>query len=589
VGIPMIQHAMFVNILIVASSIIVAVGTWYTGAHIGYFLVIFHATLVTMIVRLVLQYDWNAVFSVLWPFWGGLPMLVYMIDLLKEQRSRLHQREQSLAREIEHRRRIEHLWHHVLASQQACFWITDATTGKTTIQPSTVPSELKQLVQRLPALPADHPLMLAYQEAQVGKTAHLRLSLEGRVWACTMEPEYDHNTVQRILGLAVPQPKGQTSSATLEAEYLLIQSLVSASPIICILGYSEQEVLDSDVQWALDITHPDDLAEGEAHVARLQQTGSSTMRVRLRHKKGHYVWIESHAYITKTMEEQKVFYHTILEQIPGIILVILADGTILYASTNAPRQLPGLQTQTSSSVPASLILALATEDRYQVHQLLATLPTLAPGEVYRTEWVLHTSDGSRRWYEVEARHPESNAIINGYIVSLHDITERKILANRLELFLHAVEHGAHPMLNSAFQNLLGEHISTPTLNKLESLEQIAARYQFDISLTTIRQYVLAQGQWQGQLTGYHPDGHPLFLDVSVSMFKRDGHTWFFVIVQDITEKEQLTQQLQQAHLFLEQLIEHSPIVMFRREGDPWLSRRLDAWQTHRRGDGTGSA
>ncbi len=622
VDISMIQQAMFINALIVVSLTIVGVGTWYLGTHLGYFLAILHATLVTMIVRLLWHYDWNALFAVLWPFWGGLPVLVYIIALLKEQQGRVHQREQALVKEIEHRRRIEHLWHHILSSQQACFWITDTTTGETTIHSSTAPSELEQLIQRISTLPADHPFMRAYQDAQAGKPAHLLLYLEGRAWACTLEPEYHDNTVQRILGLAVPQSEHQAPDETLEEEYQLIQCLVNASPIIFfrrerevngewhlvyispnierILGYSEQEVLDSDLQWALDITHPDDLPKGQAHVARLRQTGSSTMRIRLRHKNGHYVWIESHAHITQTMngrevyqgymlditelattknqiEEQKVFYHTILEQIPGIVLVILADGTILYASANAPRQLPGLQTQTSSSVPASLMLALAAEDRYQVHQLLAVLPTLTPGEVHRTEWVLHTTDGSRCWYEVEARHPESSTIIDGYIISLHDVTERKTLANRLELFLYAVEHGAHPMLildehlrivhiNSAFQRLFDKNMSTSTSHEFESIEHVVAHYQFDISLTEIRRHVLAQGQWQGQLTGRHQDGRPLVLDVSVSMFKRGGHTWFFVIVQDITEKEQLTQQLQQANLFLEQLIEHSPIVMFRREG-----------------------
>ena len=618
-----IQQAMLVNIFIVAALVITGVGTWYAGTYGGYFLALLTGAFATFLLFVILGFDWLTLFSILWPFWSGLPILVYLVGLLKERWQRLIQREQSLLKEVEQRRRIERFWHQLLAQHQAYFWTYDLTTNEVHIQPVSPPSALTKLLRNLPTLPHDHPLASAYQQARTGQTVRTEIDIAGQTWVCTLEPDYQNSSPHRIFGLAIPQISTPSSDPAIEEEHQRLQTLISESPIIFfrrereddgewhlvyispnverLLGYSEEELLASDLQWALDITHPEDLPTGMAHVERLRKTGSSTMRVRLRHKKGHYIWVESYAQITRTvngrevyqgymlditelattqqqLEEQRTFYRTILEHMPDIVLVILADGTIVYASANAPHRLPGLKEQETPRIPAALTLALRPEDRHQVHHLLSVLPTCVAGEVYRAEWAIHDEEGNASFYEVEVRHLAETNSINGYILTLHDITERKALTNRLQLFSHAIEHGAHPMLildahlniiysNSAFQSLLGNTNPPETASGLTALEHLANTYHFNTSLSNIRDYVLAHGQWHGQLVGHHTNGDPLILDVGVSKFERDGQLWFVVIVQDITETHQMALQLQQANLFLEQLIEHSPIVMFRREGE----------------------
>jgi len=56
-----------------------------------------------------------------------------------------------------------------------------------------------------------------------------------------------------------------------------------------VLGYRREELMDT---WAPDLLHPDDRQETTESLRSMLRRGEGSIRLRCRHKNGHYIWLE---------------------------------------------------------------------------------------------------------------------------------------------------------------------------------------------------------------------------------------------------------------------------------------------------------
>ena len=213
--------------------------------------------------------------------------------------------------------------------------------------------------------------------------------------------------------------------------------------------------------------------------------------------------------------------------------------------------------------PMAHFEAMHPEDRPRVQSELAGLVN-RPGEVLRTEWRHMHRDGSYRWWEGLAANRLGQVGVDGIVVNIRDISDRKAAEEalrrnelRYRTLFRTVTDGVFLVLgdgqlvevNDAACRMLGYTREELLAMRMDDLVPPEKRGH----LHEINRQVAEKGHMVFEASQRRKDGSVYPVEVAVSQIDLAGVPAFMGVSRDITdrlradsEKQQLQEQLQQA-------------------------------------------
>lgn len=177
--------------------------------------------------------------------------------------------------------------------------------------------------------------------------------------------------------------------------------------------------------------------------------------------------------------------------------------------------------------------------------------------------------GEWRWYELRAVNALDNPAIDGILVVMRDIGERKAREQTLEQFREVVEQTGHAVyitdtegcieyLNPAFEAITGydeDEVLGETPSLLNSSEHD------DQYFAELWDTILAGEQWEDEIVDQRKDGEQIVLNQTISPLTSDGNEVekFVAVAQDITERKEYERRLRSQRDNLEvlnQIVRH---------------------------------
>ena len=331
-----------------------------------------------------------------------------------------------------------------------------------------------------------------------------------------------------------------------------------------LIGYTPEELLEAQ---PFDMMHPDDLPAIEAgHEQMLSTSGSWVVTYRLRHKAGHYVWVETTSRVVElggdggqeqivavsrdasarkeaeqALRESETRYRELAEHATDMISRHDDEGRFVYLSP-ACRRLLGYDPE---ELVGQLPRVIAhPDDREAVIQSLQRLR--ATTEVVSTTFRAVRKDGGTLWLESSSRNDG-----RGIVVVSRDVTARLETEQALRLLQSAVEQvresvvitdnqlaapGPHIVyVNPAFTRMTGY----PPQEILGSSPRVLQGPRTEYRVIDGLRRALAQGEaFTGETINYRKDGSEYAVEWNVNpLLDRHGSITHWVAIQrDITAR-----------------------------------------------------
>jgi diguanylate cyclase (GGDEF)-like protein/PAS domain S-box-containing protein len=265
--------------------------------------------------------------------------------------------------------------------------------------------------------------------------------------------------VTYTLTAARPESPGAMSNSTLSFMSPQVQKL---------LGYPPEAFLDDRGLW-ISLLHPGDREAVVAEDERTDRTGDPfSMEYRMRHADGSYRWVRDEAVLVRNEEGRPRFWHGVLHDVTErraaeaalraserrfrsvvqnsseAVKITTPDGTLRYASP-AFERLFGYDPQ--AAVESGMNVRALTHPEDLPHVIEETERALREGNgsMARAEYRFRCADGSYRPVEGVATFLMDDPAVDGVLINVRDITERK----RAEAELRASEERFRSMIQNA--------------------------------------------------------------------------------------------------------------------------------------------
>lgn len=148
-------------------------------------------------------------------------------------------------------------------------------------------------------------------------------------------------------------------------------------------------------------------------------------------------WLEG-VWLTNALEEKVVsnaealgnrdrLFQSLVWESSDLIVVIAEDGTFDYTSPSVSAHLGYPQ----EWLDRARFLELVSESDRNRSETLLEMASKQPGVVLTARWSVDRVDGEPRLFDVNVRNLLHDHAVNGYVLNLRDITEKKQLENRL--------------------------------------------------------------------------------------------------------------------------------------------------------------
>ncbi len=309
-------------------------------------------------------------------------------------------------------------------------------------------------------------ILPGYEAALRGESMTIELPANGRLYEGKFAPVLNADGMTPNGLLVVRDVTEERSSAKAvresEARYRLLaenitdvitkfepdgtRTFVSPS-CYAVLGYTPDELVGVT---APNIVHPDDVLKTNAIIRQAIESSSASFSIiqRVRHKAGHYIWVEAINSIIRDTHTRKVIefvgvfrditarrqaeealresearYRLLAENIDDIIMTFSMDRVITYMSPSCERILGFSPEEVVGKTHGEFI---HPEDYPQVVDKTRQAVVLKASS-YTNQFRLRHKDNQYSWYEVRTRILyDPNSIQDTRFISvLRDITERK--------------------------------------------------------------------------------------------------------------------------------------------------------------------
>ncbi len=347
---------------------------------------------------------------------------------------------------------------------------------------------------------------------------------------------------------------------------------VSVNRRFCAMtGYTAEELR---ALTSHDITHPDDVAADDEHLARISrgEIPEFSREKRYRKKDGTYFWarafvapldpserhptlrigviqdISERKAIEEKLQRERQLFKAVVEKSSEGIVLVERDGRIVYGSPATTRV---LGRTAEEFMGQSAFRYVHPEDVDSVRQAFAALLQTPLGEGMLREFRVQHEDGTWRHLEVTGTNLLDDPSVRAVVLNFRDITERKAAAAALQAnearYRLLFENNPFPMwvydaetlrifaVNESAVNHYGytrEEFCVLTSAQLHPPEEAADLLKF---LHAGRQAGKRSGTWRHR----KKDGTILHVEVYSSPMKFEGRDARLVLINDITEKKLL--------------------------------------------------
>jgi PAS domain S-box-containing protein len=261
------------------------------------------------------------------------------------------------------------------------------------------------------------------------------------------------------------------------------------------------------------------------------------------------------------IKTSEVFFREITENSSDMILILNGKGIVTYASPSVERFLGYSPEEMKGKSSFRFIHRADVERAMQDFSKAIRIKELAMPDSFR---VLH-KDGSERILEGLGKNLLDNQVIAGFIMNVHDVTERRRAEEESRLFAHTLEgiseivtitdlDDRFTFVNQAFfkaygyeaEEVIGQHVgmlwspNNPEGLLKEILEQNRSR------------------SWNGELLNRTKDGREFPISLHTSRIRNEkGEVIGLVgISEDITERQKAEATLRESEAKYRDLVEH---------------------------------
>ena len=252
--------------------------------------------------------------------------------------------------------------------------------------------------------------------------------------------------------------------------------VVYESPaIVRMLGYLHHEIFGKN---RAEFFHPDELEQATIFFNEvLNEPGvSRPTRRRLRHKNGHYIWVEGtvtnllndrniNGIITnfrdvserlkaeEALKESEYKFRSLIQRSSDAITVINEKEDIIFASDSL-YHITGFTVEEMMNEPSRQYVHPL--DMPSIHETFLDL-VAHPGSTRTALYRRLKKDGSYFWCEAIATNLLQEPAVGGIVINFRDITERKEAEQRLQESINEIHAAAERQ--SAILNSLNAHIA----------------------------------------------------------------------------------------------------------------------------------
>ncbi len=267
------------------------------------------------------------------------------------------------------------------------------------------------------------------------------------------------------------------------------------------------------------------------------------------------------------IKASEVFFREITENSSDIILILNTRGILTYASPSVERFLGYAPEE---MIGKSSFRFIHRDDVARAMQEFSKAIRVKEPAIPNSFRVLH-KDGSERILEGLGKNLLENSAIAGFIMNVHDVTERRRMEEASRLFAHTLEgisefvtitdlNDRFTFVNQAFlkaygyerEEVIGQHVgilwspNNPGGLLKEILEQNRSR------------------SWNGELLNLTKDGREFPISLHTSRIRNDhGEVIGLVgISEDIAERKKVEETLRESEAKYRELVEHINDAIF---------------------------
>lgn len=292
------------------------------------------------------------------------------------------------------------------------------------------------------------------------------------------------------------------------------------------------------------------------------------------------------------LRKSEAFNTSVLDSMKAHIAVLDSEG-IIVAVNQAWRKFAdenGAPNQNRAYVGvnyfATCEASIGQPDGEEAEAVKIGLQAVLTGaqDEYYLEYPCHSND-KRRWFLLRASPLQSPS--RGVVVSHYDITERKLIEERLIQSEHhyrgVFENSADTIVIVDIQGRILD--ASPNVYSLYGYE----RHEFVGQLTSVvihpdhiqKQHdafkaVLAGQSYCVESVDIRKDGSQIHVEVSVSPFEYQGKPSILCCIRDITDRRKAEESLRNTEALFSQFMQYSPFYVYIKEVTPTSSRVMQA-------------
>ena len=329
-----------------------------------------------------------------------------------------------------------------------------------------------------------------------------------------------------------------------------------------VLGYSEEDLIGKNPQ---DFTHPEDIPRVATAIKKGIKKGEVSEKFRIKHKMGHYVWLETKAKLFKTnngkskfiyiskdltesiqIRESEAAYRLITENANDLIRVLNKDFDIEFLNETAHKKVLGY---TKDELLKKKDIFFNHPDDYRnINKFMMNV--FKRGEGFHESRLKH-KNGNYIWFEVRIKCFKDDQNQQKYLLIYRDINERKETEEKLkeseEMYRNLYENSPVAIVLTDEEGfILEQNEASQKIFGFQDSEIYGKNFE-DFNVFTPEQIHYINESYSNSLKGIKlrpielmikkKDGNRAWINFQLSIIKQNDSNLIEVIAHDITEEK----------------------------------------------------
>ena len=329
-----------------------------------------------------------------------------------------------------------------------------------------------------------------------------------------------------------------------------------------VLGYSEEDLIGKHPQ---DFTHPEDIPRVATAIKKGIKNGDVSEKFRIKHKMGHYVWLETKAKLFKTnngkfkfifiskdltesiqIRDSEAAYRLITENANDLIRVLNKDFDIEFINEVAHKKVLGYSKD--ELLKKKDIFFNHPDDYRSIGKFM--MKVFKTGEGFHESRLKH-KNGNYIWFEVKIKCFKDDQNQQKYLLIYRDINERKKTEEKLkeseEMYRNLYENSPVAIVLTDEEGfILEQNEASQKIFGFQDMEIYGKNFE-DFDVFTPEQIHFIKESYSNSLKGIKlrpielmikkKDGNRAWINFQLSIIKQNDLNLIEVIAHDITEEK----------------------------------------------------